>query len=154
VAEACVGSLYLIDVRARKRITLSDGVGIFVRPMAWSPDGRKLAFSVQPDSTRVAELWLVNADGSSTHRLWRDEQARAFEWLTWMPDGQTLLFINNPGGTSFGPGYVYMVISVSGGPPKELFANGESLDLFDNGNKILISRSVKDAGDWIVELAQ
>ncbi len=154
VAEACAGSLYLIDVRVGKTITLSNQVGIFVKPMAWSPDGSQLAYSVQPDSTRTAELWLVNADGSSRRRLWLNKQARAFGWFTWMPDGQTLLFVNNPGGTSFGPGYVYMVISASGGPPKELFKNGDSLQLFDNGRKILISRSVEDTGYWIVDLAQ
>ncbi len=154
VAEACAGSLYLTDVSASKTITLSDQVGIFVRPMAWSPDGRQLAYSVQPDASRIAELWLVNGDGSNARRLWQDEGARAFDWLTWMPDGQTLLFIKNPGGTSFGPAYAYVGISVSGGAPKELFKNGQSLQLFDNGRKMLISRSVEDSGDWIVELAQ
>ncbi len=146
----------LEDISTGKVITLTNEVEFATRQMAWSPDGHQLAFSFARTDTRRAELWLVNADGTNPRRLWRNELARAFEFLTWMPDGQTLLFINDNG--SFELGWTYMAISVKGGPPKALFTYGEGLRLFDNGRKILILRSVRESnlpeGDFIVELSQ
>ncbi len=159
LADQCAGRLYLKDIGAGNVITLTNEVEFATGQMAWSPDGYQLAFSFARTDTRRAELWLVNADGTNPRRLWRNELARAFEFLTWMPDGQTLLFINNPGGTSYEDGSLtYMAISVKGGPPKALFANGESLALFDNGRKILIQRtgtmSGSPTGIFVVELSQ
>ncbi len=69
-----------------------------------------------------------------------------------MPDGQTLLFIHNPGGTSYQIGFTYMAINIIGGPPKALFSNGDRLDLFGSGTKILIGGSIQAVGQWIVNL--
>lgn len=157
LADVCAGALYLIDIGTGKVITLTNGIEFATRQIEWSPDGRTLAYSFAPTDTRRAELWLVNADATNPRRLWRDEFARAFHFLTWMPDGQTLLFINDPGGTSFEVGWTFMAISAKGGSPKALFTYGEGLALFDNGRKILILRSVRESnlpeGDFIVELS-
>jgi Tol biopolymer transport system component len=60
--------------------------------MAWSPDGRKIAFF-------DAGISVVNADGSGLRRLARNV---AFFDLSWSPDGRKMTFVRlrhpmNPG---------------------------------------------------------
>jgi Tol biopolymer transport system component/CubicO group peptidase (beta-lactamase class C family) len=58
-------------------------------PLAWSPDGRRIAFtSVRDDN---AEVYVMNADGSGQRRLTRDpahDSVRA-----WSPDGRKIAFV-------------------------------------------------------------
>jgi Tol biopolymer transport system component len=62
--------------------------------LAWSPDGRLLAF------TRGAEVWVMNADGSRQRRLTKTLAAfGGVQELLWAPDGRRITFV-----TPFGPG--------------------------------------------------
>jgi TolB protein len=54
---------------------------------AWSPDGRRIAFS---RSASFGEIYVVNADGSGQPRL--TQRAGEFMSLRWSPDGRKILF--------------------------------------------------------------
>lgn len=75
------------DVRAVKR-------GIAPTGMHWSPDGRKLAFTVLQTG-----LWTMSADGSGLRRLVADgtSSLKAFGEPTWTPRGR-IAFTANRGG--------------------------------------------------------
>lgn len=59
-------------------------------PLRWSPDGKKLAFTMQTGG-RPARIYVVNADGSGLRRLtgpkYEDDRNPA-----WSPDGQKLAY--------------------------------------------------------------
>ncbi len=69
-------------------------------PVAWSPDGRWLAFARRerrPGGGLVYDLWLMSADGRMRRRLTRG--ARAFA-PTFAPDGRRLAFVAVADGTA------------------------------------------------------
>ena len=85
-------SLYLAnsDGTQSKLLVSVDGTPFFAR---FSPDGRRIRFSVK-DRNRVAQsLWEVDADGSNLHALlpqWRGPQFVCCG--EWTPDGRNYVF--------------------------------------------------------------
>jgi len=66
----------------------------FIRHPTWSPDGARIAFTVQ-SFKRDAELYVVGADGSDPRRLlahpgWDDLDP------AWSPDGRRIAFASGP----------------------------------------------------------
>lgn len=75
-------------VRALKRGVAADASGL-----AWSPDGRKLAFVVGD------AIWVTNADGSDSVRLVAGDPDGPFIFPaspTWSPDGGRIAFTAGP----------------------------------------------------------
>jgi dipeptidyl aminopeptidase/acylaminoacyl peptidase len=61
----------------------------------YSPDGSQIAFIKIPDSPTpftVGELWVMNADGSSAHKL-ADADAGHGYAANWSPDGTRIAFV-------------------------------------------------------------
>ncbi len=84
------------ELRVLARATATERVvahDVFVGPVAWSPDGLRIAFSGQSDPPRV---FIINADGSSEKAL-TDTEGGAFV-PSWSPDGRRLAFGSNRSG--------------------------------------------------------
>ena len=76
-------------------------------PPAWSPDGKKIAFSHKMD------IWVASADGKSSAQL--TETSELDRWPDWSPDGTMIAF------GSQSPPYTNTLIRVvpaSGGPAR------------------------------------
>jgi TolB protein len=58
---------------------------------SWSPDGKQIVFNVFSPPNFVAEIWLMNADGSNQHLVLKEDNFRD-ERPSFTPDGQSLLF--------------------------------------------------------------
>jgi len=58
-------------------------------PVAWSPDGRRIAFTSVRDGN--AEVYVMNADGSGQRRLTRDPAQDSVK--AWSPDGRKIAFV-------------------------------------------------------------
>lgn len=59
----------------------------------WSPDGARIAFASDDQGTGFTSLWLVGADGSYPHVLWRPAEAQTDAWPgAWSYDGSAVLF--------------------------------------------------------------
>lgn len=147
------GALDLIDFSTGKVFTLTDQIGDLMEAFAWSPDGKTLAYSLRPLDTRIPEIWIVNADGSSPQQLLKGEWGTSYQHLALLPDGQTLLFDLDAGGNSYDDGWSLMAMNIMDGSVKRLLMNGSGIRLFDEGRKILFSRNSTDIGIWIAELS-
>jgi TolB protein len=63
--------------------------------LAWSPDGRKLAFTTDRDGN--AEVYTMNSDGSGLRRLTDNP---AFDGdVAWSADGRKLAFVSDRDGS-------------------------------------------------------
>ncbi len=61
---------------------------------AWSPDGARIAFVSNRDSTQATELYVMNADGSGQRRVTFDAGPdRASSAPSWAPDSHRLAFL-------------------------------------------------------------
>jgi Tol biopolymer transport system component len=95
--------------------------------VAWSPDGRKVAFTRQtwtdPNGQTVPHdhLYVMNADGSGLLRLTSDPASDAFP--VWSPDGRKIAFQRRTG--TLGESDVY-VIDVDGSGERNLTGDGTS----------------------------
>ncbi len=68
--------------------------GLAMQPPAWSPDGRRLAFTAAAGRTRLG-LYTVPVDGAAPRRLsFLRALALAMSGPAWSPDGQRLAFVS------------------------------------------------------------
>jgi TolB protein len=96
--------IYVVKTDGSGLVRLTDANGMEEHP-AWSPDGRKIAYSqTLGDYGQAAAIWVVNADGSRPVRL--TPPAVHGVWPTWSPDGKRIAFARvMPSGSQ----YVYVM---------------------------------------------
>jgi Tol biopolymer transport system component/DNA-binding winged helix-turn-helix (wHTH) protein len=69
--------------------------------LRWSPDGRRLRYTLRDAKQQTAELWEVNADGSNAHPLLPGWSQPASECCgSWTPDGEYFVFQSHHSGRS------------------------------------------------------
>jgi Tol biopolymer transport system component/DNA-binding winged helix-turn-helix (wHTH) protein len=72
------------------RFLTTGGLAFWLR---WSPDGRRLRYTLRDPKRQTAELWEVNADGSNPHPLFPGWSQPASECCgSWTPDGRDFVF--------------------------------------------------------------
>ena len=85
-----------------------------VRDPAWSPDGRRLAFSF------LDQIWIADKDGGSGRPL-RPDSATVERHPAWSPDGESIAFAEDSGA-----GYVIVVVNADGGNRRVISGDGEA----------------------------
>jgi dipeptidyl aminopeptidase/acylaminoacyl peptidase len=90
--------------------------------VAWSPDGRSLAFSSNrtedPDANENADIWLIDAAGGEPRRVTTD--AGTDSDPQWSPDGRSIAYVHMPLDPPVYATPRLNVIAASGGAPKDL----------------------------------
>src|SRR5262249_42128379 len=91
LAYAAGDGLYLLDSNnAKHKIFTAKGVVLLPR---WSPDGKRLRFTVEDASTLSSELWEVHADGTIPHALLPGWKKPSIECCgEWTHDGRAYVF--------------------------------------------------------------
>ena len=143
VAYTCKGDAYLMTLATGDVARLSHGAR-FVRQLAWSPDGSRVAHDVYGEG--AIELTTLGRD--SSRRL--DIRSQAGD-LDWSPDGESIAFLDNTGFDGKGG---LAVIDTDGTGLKTIV--NESQDLFGgpivgldwspDGEKILFQSTVASGG--------
>jgi Tol biopolymer transport system component len=82
----CTGDVWVMKADgSQAHLVVSNGM----KP-AWSPDGRRLAYSTaEPAAAGLHELFVANADGTAPRRLTSGFSDTAAKWS---PDGRTIVF--------------------------------------------------------------
>jgi Tol biopolymer transport system component len=84
--------LDIADSNGENPRRLVSGIGIPWWPR-WSPDGKKLRFTVTDTKTQTNTLWEIASDGSHLHRLLPWSSTPPNECCgDWMPDGKHFVF--------------------------------------------------------------
>jgi TolB protein len=86
------GALFGISVSGGTARRVGRGVGSALNP-AWSPDGTRIAYDYRTPGSEVREVYVMNADGTGTHRLTKLGAVSAFP--AWSPDGSRIAFQSN-----------------------------------------------------------
>jgi Tol biopolymer transport system component len=87
----------------------------------WSPDGKKLRFSLYDLKSKKTDIWEIFADGTNLHRWfpdWRPDLQKGEG--CWMPDGKYFVFATSPS----------LVTQRGGGQQFGLWAARETTDVF------------------------
>lgn len=92
------GQIYQVNSDGTGLVQLSDGPGD--ADPAWSPGGRRLAFTRTRGDT--ADIYVMDADGSNV--VWRASALHA-NTPTWSPDGMRIAFAALGSGDSLMPGW-------------------------------------------------
>ena len=77
------------DGRGRRRLVAGSGLA-----PAWSPDGRRIAFTSNRDGNY--EIYLVNPDGSGLYRVTHHPERD--DYAAWHPDGRHLVTVSERAG--------------------------------------------------------
>jgi len=90
--------IYVIDVESGVQQNLTKNKANDYSP-TWSPDGKQIAFISDRDAVPVvpergiwsSNIYIMNADGSDTHRLTINNLTAGYNGLSWSPDGMKLV---------------------------------------------------------------
>jgi Tol biopolymer transport system component len=115
VGSVADGSMDICVVR-------SDGTGLRrlaadARGPAWSPDGRKIAYT----SPSAGGVWIMSADGSGKRQV--TPAPGGTDWVTWSPDGRRLLFSS----TAFSGADTLEVVDTDGSGLESVFTSSSGI---------------------------
>lgn len=148
-----IAALSIMNRESGKKIAVTDKIDEAYGAFVWSLDGTQLYYSIVDPVSRTPELWRVSADGTTGPELiWRGSQRGAFERLTWMPDGETLLLVHarKTGAAEIDDTY-YAVDTITGNH-KALFTNGSGITLLNEGKSLLFRHNMTERTLYIAEL--
>jgi len=126
--------------------------------MAWSEDGRRLAYATG-EHGGAPELWVVGADGAGARQLLARQDERdhggAIVGLAWLPGTPYIVYQFLPSGNTATLQAEYQVVSAAGGPARTLWTNDIGLKLSPDGHVVSFTRDLpgkEETGNWIAVL--
>jgi Tol biopolymer transport system component len=116
--EAKPAHLLLLTVETRKTEKIVDRKDLHVTSFNWSPDGKKIVFSANPDSRILSfsksDIYVVNLSDKKVSKL--VEQKGPDSSPVWSPDGKTIAFVSSMGEESYFVNSELCTIPAAGGP--------------------------------------
>ena len=142
VQDHSVSSIWVApegDARRAKQIASNAG---WIEELAWTPDGRIVYRS---NAGGIAEIWVMNADGSNPLQLTAD--ARASRGLAVSPDGRYIFFASDRAGR-----YDIWRVDADGGNLRQLTAGDDELypHCTPDGGWVVYQRGVLEPRLWKV----
>lgn len=140
---AAVGELWVMDTQEGERHKLSSVLTGYYRQfgLAWSPDGKQIAFVMSDDAKLGKQLdelhsnvYVAEVNSSSVKPLTRFSRAQILA-PTWSPDGSMLAFAGNPDGT---PGRLELWVMKADGSTIQRFDESRGLTVNANATNVAI----------------
>jgi Tol biopolymer transport system component len=118
--DTCEQHIVSVNLRSRRATVLTGGDTHDGQP-AWSPDGRRIAFTSDRAGSN-ADVWLMDADGTHQHRLTTSPAADLGP--VWSPDGRRIAFTSDRDGN-----FEIYVMPSGGGPQVDITNHPEASDV-------------------------
>lgn len=109
--------------------------------VAWSPDGRTIAYAMQVDLPNQYEVFLINLDGSGQRRLTNGLSGIGGS-LSWSPDGASLLISAGP----VGGREIYRLDVVSGAPSVLTQGGNNAAPAYSPDGRFIAFNSTRSGG--------
>ena len=130
------------DGSGARQITFDER--LILRP-SFSPDGRRLLFSMYDPGFFTSHIYLMNRDGSSRQQLaFGSETVHDYEWS---PDGQWIAYCSAPGSAPRDSSNVYLIAASNPAAPR-LLGRGSRI-WWINPKTLIVSRQLKN---WIFSI--
>lgn len=112
--------LWLLDVDSGKTEKIVDRDDLHVTSISWSPEGKKIAFTANPDSRTKSfsksDIFIVTIQDKKTKKL--VDQAGPDGSPVWSPDGKTIAFTSSMGTETYFVNTEICTIPAAGGEIK------------------------------------
>jgi Tol biopolymer transport system component len=134
-----VNTLFRLEPATGQRAEIRSIPGS-VTSMQWSPDGTRIAYTVEQGDGASYALVVADADGSSQKKLVEQDKLDTslvgpnMIAVAWSPDGQRLAY----SGRTIGRGRTVSVINVDGSNAKVLDGHWESVSWSPDGRHLLL----------------
>ena len=140
------GALFAVPAAGGKARRVGRGLGNAANP-TWSPDGKLIAYDYRIPGFSIREIWLMNADGSGTHRLTNLRNVSAVP--AWSPDGKRIAFQSNAGVRTHYE--IYTIGRDGAGPRRETRTGIDTIEpAWSPAGKLSFSR---DGSIWTIDAA-
>lgn len=80
------------DGTGQRRLTKSF---YYIGDLSWSPDGKQLAFTLNREEGKRAQIYVIEVEGSGVRRLTDSNEDTWIRSPTWSPDGARIAYISS-----------------------------------------------------------
>jgi len=88
-------SVYVADASGENARRLAPCGGCGLGHLAWSPDGKWIAYTYSHGPTNSGSLWIIAATGGNPRRLTACQARCSDDEPSWSPDGRSLVFTHS-----------------------------------------------------------
>ena len=131
--------LFTVDVATGEILQLTDSRDFEQHPR-WSPDGRRILFTMGDVMTNI-DIWVMDSDGGGRRRL--TEHAERDQEADWSPDGRQIAFVSQREGD------VAIYLMDSDGGNKRKLVQGREPSWSPDGRRIAFTSSAFEGNDEV-----
>lgn len=140
--------IYVFDVQTRRAVRLT-ALGQNSFP-SWSPDGRRIVFSGEPDSQN-SYIYAINPDGTNLQRLTTTGIAVV---PVWSPRRELIAYVNAPRPLQVGVESGVFVMRPDGSRPRRIWTGvAQSGSWSPDGSHLLIASGLDSSPTTLVDMA-